>query len=260
MQPSGMPITGRTWTGGSTAVQAALADAPADPAGVLNTAAQALIRTVGGASGPLFGTFFLRAAAAAAGRSELDAAAVTRTVRSRRGRRRAEERSEGKEGPGDKTMLDALLPAIAAMRTAFAGGADIGGILRARAPGAAEEGMRSTIAIQARKGTCQLSGRTQHRAPGSGRHLNLAASPDGGGTRMIRNRNRLARPPGRGRMRTWPDRWRKERCDWLPRAAQQNSDNPIGTDASRVLEAIESVYSEESDTDFDRSRECRPER
>src|SRR5512141_922434 len=67
---------------GFSAVASALAvTPPGDIAGALQLAATVLIRTVGGASGPLFGTFFLRAAVACKGRQELDAAALLSALR-----------------------------------------------------------------------------------------------------------------------------------------------------------------------------------
>ena len=137
---------------GFTAVKAELAAAaPADIRGILQKVATVLIKTVGGASGPLYGTFFLRAAAAAP-HPEMDILAFLQAgvegVRQR-----------GKAEPGDKTMLDALLPALDAMRT---GGLDA-------AAAAAEAGMRATIPMQARKGrACYLGARSVgHQDPGA---------------------------------------------------------------------------------------------
>jgi dihydroxyacetone kinase-like protein len=149
---------------GFTAVAAALEPPPADPAGVLKSAATSLIRTVGGASGPLYGTFFLRAAASCGGKSELDAGAVVALFEA--GVAGIAER--GKAAAGDKTMLDALLPAVAAMRAALEGGADIRGVLGAGAA-AARHGMESTIPMQARKGRASYLGERSigHQDPGA---------------------------------------------------------------------------------------------
>jgi dihydroxyacetone kinase-like protein len=137
---------------GFTAVKAELAaGAPPDIRGILQKVATVLIRTVGGASGPLYGTFFLRASAAG-GDTELDVLdflqAGVEGVRQR-----------GKAEPGDKTMLDALVPAVAAMR---AGGLD-------RAVAAAEAGMLATIPMQARKGRASYLGPRSvgHQDPGA---------------------------------------------------------------------------------------------
>jgi dihydroxyacetone kinase-like protein len=139
---------------GFTAVKAELsADAPADIRGILQKVAAVLIRTVGGASGPLYGTFFLRAGAAvAAGDTEMDALILLQAgvegIRQR-----------GKAEPGDKTMLDALLPALDAMRNA---GLDA-------AAAAAESGMQATIPMQARKGRASYLGARSvgHPDPGA---------------------------------------------------------------------------------------------
>jgi dihydroxyacetone kinase-like protein len=140
---------------GFTAVQAELsAGAPADIRGILHKVATVLIRTVGGASGPLYGTFFLRASAAVPESAmELDPLALFEAgvegVRQR-----------GKAEPDDKTMLDALMPALAAMR-------DGGGLDAAAA--AAESGMLATVPMQARKGRASYLGARSvgHQDPGA---------------------------------------------------------------------------------------------
>src|SRR5262245_43274343 len=149
---------------GFTAVRTALETPPADPAGVLSTAATVLIRAVGGASGPLLGTFFLRASTSCGGLSELDAAAVVKLFEAGV----AGVAQRGKAAAGDKTMLDALLPAVAAMQAALDAGADVGAVLRAGAA-AAEEGMKSTIPMQARKGRASYLGERSigHQDPGA---------------------------------------------------------------------------------------------
>jgi dihydroxyacetone kinase-like protein len=133
---------------GFTAVQAELtANPPADIRGVFQTAATVLIKTMGGSSGPLLGTFFLRAAAACAGKSELAPADVVAFFQA--GVEGLQQR--GKAVLGDKTMMDAWLPAVDAMRNALEAGSGMTEILD-RGAAAAEAGMRSTIAMQARKG------------------------------------------------------------------------------------------------------------
>jgi len=133
---------------GFTAVQAELtANPPADIRGVFQTAATVLIKTMGGTSGPLLGTFFLRAAAACAGKSELAPADVVAFFQA--GVEGLQQR--GKAVLGDKTMMDAWLPAVDAMRSALEAGSGMTEILD-RGAAAAEAGMRSTIAMQARKG------------------------------------------------------------------------------------------------------------
>jgi dihydroxyacetone kinase-like protein len=137
---------------------------PADIASALKAAAMALIRTVGGAAGPLYGTFFLRASAACAGKAELFSADWVAAFR--QGVEGVRQR--GKAEPGDKTMLDTLLPAAEAMREAVEAGQELPEVLR-RAEGAAEAGMKATIPLQARKGRASYLGERSvgHQDPGA---------------------------------------------------------------------------------------------
>ncbi len=150
---------------GFAAVRTELAShAAADIGAILQTAATVLIRNVGGASGPLYGTFFLRASAACAGKSELDAAGVVSLFQAgAEGVRR-----RGKAEPGDKTMVDALEPALAAMRKALNEDGSLGAVLAAGAA-AAEQGMLATIPMQARKGRASYLGPRSvgHQDPGA---------------------------------------------------------------------------------------------
>jgi dihydroxyacetone kinase-like protein len=133
---------------GFTAVQAALsANPPADIRSVFQHVAGILIRTMGGTAGPLLGTFFLRAGAACADKSELAPADVVALFQA--GVDGIQQR--GKAALGDKTMMDAWLPAVDAMRGALEAGSGRTEILE-RGAAAAEAGMRATIAMQARKG------------------------------------------------------------------------------------------------------------
>ena len=133
---------------GFTAVKAELsAKPPADIRAVFQNVATVLIKTMGGSSGPLLGTFFLRAAAACADKSELGPADVVSLFQA--GVEGLQQR--GKAALGDKTMMDAWLPAVDAMRSALEAGSGMTEILD-RGAAAAEAGMRSTIAMQARKG------------------------------------------------------------------------------------------------------------
>lgn len=126
----------------------------------LKAVGMALVSSVGGAAGPLYGTLFLQMGAAAAGKGELDldgwAAAVEAGVKG--------VQSRGKAEPGDKTMIDALLPAVEALKQ----GGDIGEAL-ARSAGAAEEGMKATIPMEARKGRASYLGPRSvgHQDPGA---------------------------------------------------------------------------------------------
>ncbi len=162
---------------GFTAVQAELsANPPADVRAVFQNAASVLIRTMGGSSGPLLGTFFLRAAAACAGKSELAPADVVALFQA--GVEGLQQR--GKAVLGDKTMLDALIPAVEAMRAALEAGSSQVEILD-RGAVAAEAGMRATITMQARKGRGSYLGERSlgHQDPGAtGSYLLLKAAAD----------------------------------------------------------------------------------
>jgi dihydroxyacetone kinase-like protein len=140
------------------------ANPPADIGAVLQSVAAVLIKTVGGASGPLYGTFFLRAATRCGGKTELTPAEVVSLFQA--GIEGVQQR--GKAGPGDKTMVDALLPAAEAMQKALAAGADLASVLAAGAA-AAEAGMLATIPMQARKGRASYLGARSvgHQDPGA---------------------------------------------------------------------------------------------
>jgi phosphoenolpyruvate---glycerone phosphotransferase subunit DhaL len=133
----------------------------ADIGALLKTVAMALISSVGGAAGPLYGTLFLQMGTAAAGKEELDLAGWTAAVEA--GIKGVQSR--GKAEPGDKTMIDALLPALAALQ---AGDGDAGEALR-KAADAAEEGMKATIPLEARRGRASYLGPRSvgHQDPGA---------------------------------------------------------------------------------------------
>jgi len=135
-----------------------------DVRSILHTAAMVLIRTVGGAAGPLYGTFFLRAATACAGKTELSSPDVVALFQA--GIEGVRQR--GKAEPGDKTMVDALLPALASMQEKLEQGASLEEILDAGAA-AAETGMLGTIPLQARKGRASYLGPRSvgHQDPGA---------------------------------------------------------------------------------------------
>jgi dihydroxyacetone kinase-like protein len=122
----------------------------------LKAVGMALVSSVGGAAGPLYGTLFMQMGSATTGRAELDlqgfADALDAGVQGVRAR--------GKAEPGDKTMVDALVPALEALRD--------GGDLNAAAD-AAEEGMKATIPLVARKGRASYLGpRSEgHQDPGA---------------------------------------------------------------------------------------------
>ena len=137
---------------------------PDTPGGVLKLVATTLISTVGGASGPLFGTAFLRAASAAGEAAELDAATVAAAL----GAARDGVVSRGKAEPEDKTMVDALTPAVDAAESAARNGGNVAAVLAAAAA-AAEVGAAATAPLQARKGRASYLGARSigHVDPGS---------------------------------------------------------------------------------------------
>ena len=135
-----------------------------DISGILNAAAMSLIRNVGGASGPLYGTFFLRAGAALKGKDALHPADVVALFEAGLGG----VLQRGKAALNDKTMVDALAPAVEAMKQMFETGAPLYEILR-QGVSAAEKGMKETIGIVARKGRASYLGERSigHQDPGA---------------------------------------------------------------------------------------------
>ena len=132
----------------------------ADAGAALKTVAMALVSSVGGAAGPLYGTLFLQMGTALAGQDEVDLAAWTAAWR--KGLEGVQAR--GKAVREDKTMVDALIPAIEAMESA----SDLDDGLRAAAQ-AAEEGMHATTPLVARKGRASYLGERSkdHQDPGA---------------------------------------------------------------------------------------------
>lgn len=137
---------------------------PDTPAAVLKLAATTLISTVGGAAGPLYGTAFLRAATATAEDAELSAASVAAALRAALDGVVA----RGKAVPGDKTMVDALEPAVQAAEKERDGGADVAAVLAAAATAAAA-GAAATVPLVARKGRASYLGERSagHLDPGA---------------------------------------------------------------------------------------------
>lgn len=149
-------------------MQAALAKIEQIPNGdignLMKTVGMTLVSTVGGAGGPLYGTLFLQFGIATAGKAELEpedwALALAKGVEG--------VQMRGKAEPGDKTMVDALIPARDAYRAALEEGASFEEALR-RSAAAAEEGMRATIPLVARKGRASYLGERSagHQDPGA---------------------------------------------------------------------------------------------
>src|SRR5437868_9190350 len=135
-----------------------------DIATILKTTGMTLVSTVGGASGPLYGTAFMRAGMALADRYELTEAEVVAALEA------ALEgiMARGKAQRGEKTMVDAIAPGIDTLKEAQASGEDIHAALR-RALDAVEAGMKSTIPMLATKGRASYLGERSigHQDPGA---------------------------------------------------------------------------------------------
>jgi dihydroxyacetone kinase-like protein len=135
-----------------------------DIGNILKTTGMALVSSVGGASGPLYGTFFLRSGAALRAKEELNNDELLKLFQSgvegivQRGRPQA----------GDKTMFDAWSPALASMQQALADDNDTLDALHS-AVAAAEQGMRDTIPLIAKKGRASYLGERSigHQDPGA---------------------------------------------------------------------------------------------
>jgi dihydroxyacetone kinase-like protein len=131
---------------------------------IFKTVGMTLLSTVGGAGGPLYGTFFIQAGAKTAGKLELSPedwsaaleAAVNGVI------------MRGKAELGDKTMVDALTPAVKALKQAVSDQQSFGKALRLSAD-AAKQGMEATTPLVARKGRASYLGErsAQHQDPGA---------------------------------------------------------------------------------------------
>ncbi|MFF0269890.1 dihydroxyacetone kinase subunit DhaL [Kribbella sp. NPDC004536] len=152
---------GANLTRGLTAVVAAL-DAGDPPGPLLTAAGLTLISTVGGAAGPLFGTFFLRMGNALGDEPDVEALATAL----RAGLDGVVQR--GKAEAKDKTMYDALAPAVEAVEKAAAAGQSLPEAIAA-ASTAADEGCAATIPLVARKGRASYlrERSTGHQDPGA---------------------------------------------------------------------------------------------
>ena len=151
---------------GFDAVGKALAvqDGNLPPGQLLTIAGKTLVSTVGGASGPLWGTAFRRAGRALGNAETFDGEALLAAL------------DAGVDGvidlgaaaPGDKTMVDALQPAVDALRGGLEAGAPLDSALAAAAA-AAEDGARATVPLQARKGRASYLGERSigHQDPGA---------------------------------------------------------------------------------------------
>ncbi|MFD4868438.1 dihydroxyacetone kinase subunit DhaL [Streptomyces sp. NPDC058412] len=140
---------------GFTAVLPALeAQDPAAPGEVLQLAGRTLISTVGGASGPLYGTLLRRTGKELGEAAEVSDAELREALHAGV----AAVAQLGGAAPGDKTMLDALVPGVAALSTSYRAAAD-----------AAQDGALATVPLQARKGRASYLGERSigHQDPGA---------------------------------------------------------------------------------------------
>ncbi len=135
-----------------------------DLGAVFKDVGMTLMSSVGGASGPLYGTLFMRMSMKLAGRQEADVSSLAEAL---------EEGLRGIVALGkaqlqDKTMVDALTPAVEAMKKASDDGADLCGALES-AVAAAQSGMEATIPLVARKGRASYLGERSagHQDPGA---------------------------------------------------------------------------------------------
>jgi phosphoenolpyruvate---glycerone phosphotransferase subunit DhaL len=150
---------------GMTAVVGAFDEAaPTDMATLCKQVGMTLVKSVGGASGPLYGTFFLRMGTALGSTGSVDAADFATALRA--GVEGVVQR--GRAETGDKTMFDALAPALDALDAALASGAGLAAAL-ADATVAAERGRDATESMVARKGRASYLGQRSvgHRDPGA---------------------------------------------------------------------------------------------
>ena len=149
---------------GMSAVVDVLADTDQSPGALLRTTGMTLVSTVGGASGPLYGTFFLRMASAVGEAQELTPEDVAKALRAGLDG----VVSRGRAVAGDKTMYDALAPACDALDAALAQGRSLGEGLAAAAEAAAA-GRDATVPMLARKGRASYLGERSvgHQDPGA---------------------------------------------------------------------------------------------
>ncbi len=150
---------------GFTAVMAQLPSVEDKDIGtILKKVGMVLVSTVGGAGGPLYGTLFMRMGMAVGDKVELAPQDVLKMFEA------ALEgvKQRGKAEVGEKTMVDALTPAVEALRQALAQGEDLTTALN-KAVAAAEQGMKATIPMIARKGRASYLGERSagHQDPGA---------------------------------------------------------------------------------------------
>jgi dihydroxyacetone kinase-like protein len=145
-------------------VQALAADAGSPPGRLLIISGRTLVSTVGGASGPLWGSALRNAGRTLGDAQTFDGAQLAELLAAAL----AAVKDLGTAAVGDKTMVDALEPAVDALRARVAEGESLPAAIDAAAS-AAEEGMRATIPLQARKGRASYLGERSvgHQDPGA---------------------------------------------------------------------------------------------
>lgn len=138
--------------------------APATPGKVLVAAGSAMVSKTGGASGPLYGTFLRRAGKSLGDTADADPKDVATSLAAGV----AGVIELGQAAPGEKTMIDALQPAVEAFTAAVDAGSSLGEAAAAAAD-AAESGAEATTPMQARKGRASYLGERSvgHRDPGA---------------------------------------------------------------------------------------------
>ena len=226
---------------GMAAVVASLdAAPPAGASALFKQVGMTLVSTVGGASGPLYGTLFLRMSTAAGSSEPLDGETFAKALRA--GLEGVVSR--GRAEAGDKTIFDALAPAVEALDGALASGASLADALRA-AGVAAEAGRDATIPMVARKGRASYLGERSvgHQDPGATSAALLVLRPP-------RRSAARSRPVDHGRYRRGVSQPRARRSRGRPRrgdAARARAPDrggcgagrhDIGTDAVQILQAI----------------------
>jgi dihydroxyacetone kinase-like protein len=144
-----------------------------DIGALLKGVAMTLISTVGGASGALYGTFFLQASTLAGSRTALSPSEFGSLLE----KGLAGIVLRGKAAVGDKTMIDALQPAIKAYKRSVESGETLEQAL-SKAVSAADEGLKSTVPLIARKGRASYLGERSagHQDPGATSSLLLFRS------------------------------------------------------------------------------------
>jgi len=145
-------------------VQTLNADGGSSPGKLLILAGRTLVSTVGGASGPLWGSALRSGGRVLGDQPTFDGNQLVEVLAAAL----ASIKDLGTAAVGDKTMVDALEPAVDAMRARLTEGASTDEALKAAAE-AAEAGMRSTIPLQARKGRASYLGERSvgHQDPGA---------------------------------------------------------------------------------------------